>query len=91
MRAHECVCVCVCVSVHAPPCLPPSTQGALLFSSCLIASGLSKQEYWSAFPPPGDLPHPGMESIFPVSPALAGGLFTPEALGKGEFVPLRLI
>ena len=43
------------------------------------------------FPPPGDLPWPGMESAFPVSPALAGGLFTPEALGKGEFVLLQLI
>ena len=34
----------------------------------------SRQEYWSGlpFPPPGDLPDPGIE---PVSPALAGGFF----------------
>ena len=33
-----------------------------------------KQEYWSGlpFPPPGDLPDPGIE---PASPALAGGFF----------------
>ena len=34
-----------------------------------------KQEYWSGlpFPPPGDLPHPGLK---PTSPALAGRIFT---------------
>ena len=34
-----------------------------------------RQEYWSGLPfsTPGNLPHPGIE---PVSPALAGGLFT---------------
>ena len=36
-----------------------------------------RQEYWSGlpFPPPGDLPNPGIE---PVSPALAGRFFTAE-------------
>jgi len=39
--------------------------------------GFPRQEYWSglSFPPPGDLPKPGME---PVSPALAGRFFTAE-------------
>ena len=31
------------------------------------------------FPPPGDLPDPGIE---PMSPALAGGFFTTEPPGK---------
>ena len=31
------------------------------------------------FPPPGDLPNPGIE---PPSPALAGGFFTTESQGK---------
>ena len=37
-----------------------------------------RQECWSglSFSPPGDLPNPGIESTFPASPALAGGLFT---------------
>ena len=41
----------------------------------------SRQEYWSGllFPPPEDLPNPGME---PVSPALAGGFFTAEPVVK---------
>ena len=38
----------------------------------------SRQEYWSGlpFPLPGDLPNPGIEPAFLVSPALAGGFFT---------------
>ena len=41
----------------------------------------SRQEYWSGLPffPPGDLPNPGIK---PASPALAGGFFTAEPLGK---------
>ena len=34
---------------------------------------------WVAFPSPRDLTDPGIE---PVSPALAGGFFTTELLGK---------
>ena len=34
--------------------------------------GFSRQEYWSGlpFPPPGDLPDPGIKLVCPVSPAL---------------------
>ena len=41
----------------------------------------SRQEYWSGlpFPPPGDLPDPGIE---PTSSALAGGFFTTVPPGK---------
>ena len=40
----------------------------------------SRQEYWSdlPFPPPGDLPDPGMKPMSLTS-ALAGGLFTTSA------------
>ena len=43
--------------------------------------GFPRQEYWSGlpFPPPEDLPNPGIK---PMSPALAGGFFTTEPLGK---------
>ena len=39
------------------------------------------QEYWNGlpFPPPGDLPNPGIK---PMSPALAGRFFTTEPPGK---------
>ena len=45
-----------------------------------LSMGFSRPEYWSGspFPPPGDLPDPGME---PMSPSLAGGLFTTEPPG----------
>ena len=37
-----------------------------------LSMGFSRQEYWKElpFPPPGDLPDPGMEPVSPVSPAL---------------------
>ena len=40
--------------------------------------GFSKQEYWSGlpFPPPGDLPSPGIEPMSLTSPALEGRFFT---------------
>ena len=43
-----------------------------------------RQEYWSGwpFPPPGDLPNPGVEPTSPVSPVLAGRFFTTEPPGK---------
>ena len=43
--------------------------------------GFPRQEYWRGLPcpSPGDLPDPGMELT---SPALVGGFFTTEPLGK---------
>ena len=40
-----------------------------------LSMGLPRQEYWSGFPfpPPGDLPDPGIKLV---SPALAGEFFT---------------
>ena len=42
--------------------------------------GFSRQKYWSGlpFPPPGNLPDPGIK---PTSPTLAGGFFTVEPPG----------
>ena len=49
-------------------------------SDSLQSMGFSRQESWSGepFPPPGDLPHPGME---PRSPALQAGSLPAERLG----------
>ena len=43
-----------------------------------LSMEFSRQEYWSRlpFPPPADLPDPGIEPASPLSPALAGRLFT---------------
>ena len=42
--------------------------------------GAHREEYWRElpFPPPGDLPNPGIEPASPKSPTLAGGFFTTE-------------
>ena len=51
-----------------------------------LSMGFSRQEHWSGlpFPSQGDLPDPETE---PMSPALAGGVFTSEPPGK----PLLII
>ena len=43
-----------------------------------LSMGLSWQEYWSGlpFPPPGNLPDPGIEFMSPAPPALEGEFFT---------------
>jgi len=45
-----------------------------------------RQEYWSVFPfpPPEDLPYPGIKPVTPVSPSLAGRLFTVAPLGRSK-------
>ena len=47
-----------------------------------VSMRFPRQEYWSGlpFPTPVDLPDPGIEPEFPVSPAL--GFFTTEPPGK---------
>ena len=58
---------------HCDPlyCIPPGSSVHGVFQARIL-NGLP-------FPPPGDLPDPGIE---PASPALAGGFFTSEASGK---------
>ena len=50
----------------------------------LLSMGFSRKEYWSGlpFPPPGDLPNPGIEPASPASPALAELFFTAQPPGK---------
>ena len=46
-----------------------------------LSMGSSRQEYWSGLPcpPPGDLPHPGIETVSLRSPAPTAGFFTTSA------------
>ena len=55
-----------------------------------LAMGFPRQEHWSGlpFPPPGDLPDPGIEPVSVASPASAGGFFTTALLGKPYLSPL---
>ena len=49
-----------------------------------LSMRFSRQKYCSGLsvPSPGDLPDLGIETVSPVSPALAGGFFTTELPGK---------
>ena len=66
-----CLCVCVCVCVHHSLSHVFATPG---FVTCQASLSVKffRQEYWNglSFPPPGDLPDPGIELVSPVSPAL---------------------
>ena len=70
----ECVHVC-----FTPSCLF-ATPWAVAHQAT-VSMEFSRQEYRSGlpFPPPGDLPNLGTESV---SPALAGRFFTTEPPGK---------
>ena len=49
-----------------------------------LSMGFSRQEYWSGlpFPPPGDLPEPGIKPVSPGPLAFAGRFFTAAPPGK---------
>ena len=63
VHAHACVCACVCV------CTQPLSSVQLFATPWTVAHqaplpiGFFGQEYWSGlpFPPPGDLPEPGIK------------------------------
>ena len=72
---HECSVTKLCLTLCDPvDCNPPG------FS----VHGILQQEYWSGlpFPPPGDLPNPGIKPASPATPALAGRCFTTTPPGK---------
>ena len=50
----------------------------------LLSRGFSREEYWSGlpFPPPGDLPDPGVKPTSFASPALTDRFFATAPLGK---------
>ena len=54
-----------------------------------LSMGFSRQKYWSGlpFPPPGNLPNPGIEPTSPVALALAGEFFTTVPPGKPHGAP----
>ena len=56
--------------------------------------GFSRQENWRDFPcpPPGDLPNPGFEPAFLMSPALAGWFFTASATWEAQvnYTPVKI-
>ena len=53
-----------------------------------LSMGFFRQEYWSGlpFPPPGDLPDPGIEPSSLMSTVLAGGFFTISTTWKALYI-----
>ena len=74
--------LCCCCCSHQVMSNAFATPWTVAHQASLFM-GFSRQEYWIGlpFPPPGDLPHPGVE---PRSPALADGFFTAEPPGKSS-------
>ena len=79
---RTCMCAFLVVSVKSSSFASLCTTA----HQALLSMGFSRQEYWSglSFPPPGDLPDPGIEPKAPATPALAGGFFTTEPPGKSR-------
>ena len=72
------------VKVLIPVCVLSHFSHVQLFAArqAPLSTGFPRQEYWSGlplpFPPPEDLPDPGIEPESPVSPALQAGSFPTE-------------
>ena len=70
-REHYALCVCSIAQLCLTLCDP---------MDCRLLSpwGFAKQEYWRglSFPPPENLPNPGIELMSLVSPELSDGFFT---------------
>ena len=75
LRVYVCVCAQSCPTLCNP--MNSSTPSSSVH-------GIFQQEVWSGlpFPPPGDLPDPGMETE---SPTLAGGFFITEPPWEPHF------
>ena len=84
-----CVCVCACVFIEK---VLHASSG---LSDCFVtpwtvarqvplSMGFPRQEYWCglSFPPPGDLPDPGIEPESLMPPELPCGFFTTAPPGK---------
>ena len=69
-------------SVHS--CVQLFASPGLQSTRLLCPWNFPGQEYWNRlpFPPPGDLPDPGIKPTSLASPALAGGFFTAAPSGK---------
>ena len=78
MLSWGCVCMCSVMSNSFAAAWTVAHQAPLSVE-------FSRQENWSglSFPSPGYLPNPGIEPLFPVSLALAGGFFRTSAKSWG--------
>ena len=76
LRIDICTCMLSCFS-HVQLFATPWTVA----HQAPLSMGFPRQEYWSRLlcPSPGDIPHPRIELVSLMSPALADGFFTTSA------------
>ena len=74
----QCVCVLSHVWLFITPwtVAPPGSSVHGIFQARILD--------WVAISSSGDLPDPGIEPVYPASPALAGGFFTTASPGKSQ-------
>ena len=70
--------VCIKVCVCAPEVASVMSNSLQPYGLYRLSMGFSRQEYWSGlpYPPPGDVPDPGIKLTSFISPLLASGFFT---------------
>ena len=73
--------MCVCMHAQSLSCLQLFATSWTVACQAPLSMGFSRQEYWSGlpFPPPGDLPEPGIE---PGSPVVQADSLPTESPGK---------
>ena len=83
------VCVRVCVCAQSLSCIQVLATPWIVVCQAPLSIAFSRQEYWNGlpFPPPEDLPDPGVEPKCPVTPELAGRFFTTEPPVLKSFRP----
>ena len=78
------MCVCICVILNCSVTLNSCDPMDYVLQAP-PSMGFSRQEYWGGlpFPPPGDLPDPGIEAG---SPALQADSLLSEPPGKPDYI-----
>ena len=73
-----------CVRAKSLQSCPTLCESMAVTYQASLSVGFSRKEYWSGlpYPPPGDLPDPGIEPVSLKSPVLAGRFFTTTATWK---------
>ena len=68
---------CVCVCAQLLSCVHLFVTSWTVAHQAPLSTEFSRQEYWKGlpFPPPGDLPDPGIKPESPMPSALAGKFY----------------
>ena len=87
MDRHVCVCAYARAQLCPTLCDPMCCSSLVSSLHRISQSGILE---WVAIPTPGDVPNLGVQLLSLVSPALAGGFFTTEPLGKTHGMDTRI-